>query len=365
MTSRKNEAKWIENRSRWQINVQKDGERKTFSSPIEGTKGKIQAEKKADEWLASKYNASNIRLASLWADFLADLKLNCGGAHYKKTEQLGRLYILPELQHKKVSAITVQDWQNCINKAYKKGLSKKTCENIRGAVTAFYRYAKKGRLKMEKPEDLTIPKDAPVGERHILQPEDIKTLFSVDYISKYNKQIPCHYIHAWRFIVATGLRRGELCGLRKEDIQGNAVKVCRSVNSLGEITKGKNDNANRWFMLCQLSQKILQEQQAMLKAKGIVSPWVFPDEQGELTDPNHLYKTWHTYRKQHGLKSSLHEIRHTHISVAKADVPAPLLKQAVGHSSKMDTFGIYGHEVEVGLQRLADTMDHVFSRILE
>lgn len=99
--------------------MQKDGERKTFSSPIEGTKGKIQAEKKADEWLSSKYNASNIRLASLWADFLADLKLNCGGAHYKKTEQLGRLYILPELQHKKVSAITVQDCKIALTKPTK------------------------------------------------------------------------------------------------------------------------------------------------------------------------------------------------------------------------------------------------------
>jgi len=34
---------------------------------------------------------------------------------------------------------------------------------------------------MERPEFLTIPRDAPVGQRNILQPNQLQTLFSVDY----------------------------------------------------------------------------------------------------------------------------------------------------------------------------------------
>lgn len=55
MATRKNEASWIESRGRWQINVQSDGERRTFSSSIAGKKGKIAAEKKADAWLEKSW----------------------------------------------------------------------------------------------------------------------------------------------------------------------------------------------------------------------------------------------------------------------------------------------------------------------
>ena len=45
---RKNEAKWYDSAKRWQIKIQKDGERRTFFSSTKGTKGKIAAEKAAD-----------------------------------------------------------------------------------------------------------------------------------------------------------------------------------------------------------------------------------------------------------------------------------------------------------------------------
>lgn len=44
--SRKNEAKWVASANRWQINVQLEGRRRTFTSSIKGLKGKIAAEKK-------------------------------------------------------------------------------------------------------------------------------------------------------------------------------------------------------------------------------------------------------------------------------------------------------------------------------
>lgn len=48
------EAIWVEARNRWQINVQKDGKRKNFTSSLPGRKGKHEAELKADEWLESQ-----------------------------------------------------------------------------------------------------------------------------------------------------------------------------------------------------------------------------------------------------------------------------------------------------------------------
>ena len=37
----------------------------------------------------------------------------------------------------------------------------------------------------------------------------------------------------------------------------------------------------------------------------------------------------------------------------------------VGHSANMDTFGVYGHEVDGELERAAKLLDKAFDRILE
>ena len=50
---RTNTAKWIESARRWQINVQKDGVRKTFTSAKPGRTGQREANRKADDWLGT------------------------------------------------------------------------------------------------------------------------------------------------------------------------------------------------------------------------------------------------------------------------------------------------------------------------
>ena len=135
MSIRKNEARWIESRQLWRIDVQTDGVRKVFYSSIKGRKGKIACERKADAWLEDNDGAlSNPRLDTLYADYLKEVKHTGSNAAYVKAEQIGRLYLLPTLGNKRIASITLQHWQNCITAAGKKGLAKKTCQNIRGAI---------------------------------------------------------------------------------------------------------------------------------------------------------------------------------------------------------------------------------------
>lgn len=48
MAKRTNTAKWMENQHRWQINVQKDGIRRSFTSSKPGRTGQREANAKAD-----------------------------------------------------------------------------------------------------------------------------------------------------------------------------------------------------------------------------------------------------------------------------------------------------------------------------
>ena len=336
--SRRAEAIWIESKKYWQVKVQKDGVRKAFTSSTKGRKGKHEAENKADEWLES--GTDDMRFPAAWAAFLEDQKSRTGTQNYIKNEANGRIHLAPIIGNRKLSSITPINWQACIDAAAKKNLSRRTCKNILGPISAFLHYCKRARLNVNPLEDgdVTIPNTAaPEKEKAILQPNDVKTLFAEPMIIKHGKPIAAHYIHAWRLIVVTGLRRGELCGLRREDVTTDRISVKRSVNNVSEETHGKNDNARSTIMLAPIMKKILADQTEYLKAQGIVSPWLFPDEWGDRANPKSVSDRWRSYCNQHGFKTTIHELRHTFISLSKNDLPEEMLKAVVGHSTSMDT----------------------------
>lgn len=362
MSKRQNEAVWIDSHHRWQINVQRNGQRKTFSCNTPGKKGKIEAERKADKWLDTMSN-DTISFTDAWALFMEDKRDTTGTANCTKLDSIYRTWFEPYLKRKRLSMITCQDWQRIVNAAAKDGKSKRSCINIRSAATSFYAFARKNRWEMEKPEYIDIPKNAPTGERTILQPGDLKTLFTCDTIKHYNKDQLCYYIYAYRLIVVLGLRRGELAGIMWNDIDENILHIRRAINSLDETTRGKNDNAIRDIYLPQIARDLFAQQRALMDEYQIDSPYVFPTPDGGTPDSNSIYGRWRTYREQHNIQSSLHELRHTMISIMKADMPVELLKPVVGHSEAMDTFGVYGHEVDGDLIRAADIIDTVYARI--
>ena len=102
---------------------------------------------------------------------------------------------------------------------------------IRAAETAFVKWCRRNKYTTLHP-DLSIPKNARMGKRTILQPTALKTLFSVDTRTYYGKPVFDEYIYAYRFAVATGLRPGELIGLWYGDIKGNTVNLRRSINAV-------------------------------------------------------------------------------------------------------------------------------------
>lgn len=61
---------------------------------------------------------------------------------------------------------------------------------------------------------------------------------------------------------------------------------------------------------------------------------------------------------------SPYEMRHTFVSVAK-NLAEGQIKSIVGHSKNMDTFGIYGHEVNSELQKTARDLDVIFAEIIK
>ena len=71
MQKRTNTAKW--NGTRWRIDVQKDGIRKSFYSSKKGRNGQREANKKADEWLEEDL-ISDIKICDLQEKMIEEKK---------------------------------------------------------------------------------------------------------------------------------------------------------------------------------------------------------------------------------------------------------------------------------------------------
>ena len=360
MGKRTNTAVWFEKYGRWQIKVQKDGQRRTFTSSKPGRTGQREANRKADAWLDDGIEKPRQKVGQGYPRVLEEKRQTTSRSNWEPMESRWRVHINPVLCNKPVAALSEQDLQNVINKAFaRSGLSHKSLCSLRADLTAFVKYCRKARLLTLLPESLTIPTTAAKPEKTILQPCDFVVLFNTDQTSYRGKTVKDPLVHAYRLAVLTGLRPGELRGLCWRDVKGDRLELHRSINHYQEITRGKNDNARRVVELSALARRELAAQRQESGPAGPNDP-VFDI-------PTDKYFAAHLARfcACNGLPACTpYELRHTFVSIAKV-LPAGLVKSLVGHSADMDTFGVYGHELEDDADRRTAALNEMFSRLLE
>ena len=242
-----------------------------------------------------------------------------------------------------------------------KPLSRKTIMTIRSTEISFLKWCRRNRYSTMFPE-LSIPKNARMGKKKILQPTALKVLFDVDTRLYYGKLVFDEYIYAYRFAVATGVRPGELVGLWYGDIKGNTVNLRRSINRLDEETTGKNENAIRSFDMGEEAREAYEAQVALLKASGIPLNYTTPLFQ--IQNQRALFKRWKKYQRDNGIEPqvTLYEMRHTFVSIESGVLTDSQLKMLVGHSKNMDTAGVYRHELDGQREDLAAATTAAFKK---
>lgn len=378
MTKRTNTATQIN--GRWMIKVQKNGARRTFYSSKPGRAGLREANAKADAWLDGDITDQRSRVRQLWPDYLADVEARSGYSNYRQIKSIGGAYVLPLLGSRVVADLTVGDLQSLVNKAYKHGaynstgtrplrsgetLSRKTLKNLVFVLKNFLKYCRViAHATTLNPETLCVPSGSRLNEKHILQPEALQTLFDSDLTTFRGKPRRDELIHAYRLAVLTGLRPGELIGLRWGDITPNdtSLHLRRAINIHGEETHGKNENAVRAVPLTAYSRSVIAAQRAYTLAEGCrvtANEPVF-----DISCEQTFLKRWYRYCAANDIdKVTLYELRHTFVSIASL-LPVGEVKGIVGHSRNMDTFGVYGHRVKAYDQVLSDDLYEVFERLL-
>lgn len=355
MSKRTNTAVWEEKYSRWRVAVQKDGIRKQFYSSTPGRTGQREANAKADRWLDEGIAVKASRVEDAGKLWLKSVELTTDHTNYRPVESRWRIWVLPVIGKKRVTTLTEQDLQDVIDRAHAGGLSKKTLQSLRGDLTAFLKYCRKSKLTTFRPEDVKIPAGARLKGKKVLQPDALLKLFSVDTTTYYRKRIPDPYIYAYRFQVLTGLRPGELMGLRWADVHGNTLQIARSINIEGNQTRGKNENSVRAFVMSDLARAVLEQQKQLTAGRESVF---------EIQAEQHYYDRWCIFCRVNEIPHvSVYELRHTFVSVAKK-LPEGEIKGLVGHSRNMDTYDVYGHALTGEDLETAQAVNDMFLRLL-
>lgn len=154
-----------------------------------------------------------------------------------------------------------------------------------------------------------------------------------------------------------GLRRGELCGLRWNDVDLEhktiTIENTRTQAGKKEIEKGtKTASSTRTLYLpdtlCDMLKAAKEHQQACraeYKNAYDDNDYVVVMEDGRPFRPNYLSELFSKFLADNDLpKIVLHELRHTFASLSnQAGIPAYNIGKALGHSTPATTQKIYTH----------------------
>ena len=161
--------------------------------------------------------------------------------------------------------------------------------------------------------------------------------------------------------LATGLRRGELLGLKWGDIdlKLGIIHVHRQVARVnGEVREVplKTKNAYRSIAISKEAVEMLKE---MEKHKR--SEYVFPSPTGGPISPDSVRHMLHRVLKRAGLPElRFHDLRHTFATLALQNgVDIKTVSGMLGHYSAGFTLDTYAHVTTAAQKEAADTMGNV------
>ena len=168
--------------------------------------------------------------------------------------------------------------------------------------------------------------------------------------------------------IAMGLRRGEILGLRWQDIDlaAGALKVRHSIGKGGVVRAPKTSHSRRAISLPPSVVDALKEQQArqledQARLEGAYQGhgFVVARQDGSAYLPDHLTHAFAKLAKRAGFTGlRFHDLRHTSATLLlAAGVDVKTIASRLGHSSAVVTLNTYAHMLRQMDEHAASKMD--------
>ena len=250
------------------------------------------------------------------------------------------------------------------------GLSPKTVRNIYGTLRQALSDAVRWELLPYNPADKVSPPAS-----HRVEPR----AWSGEQVARFllhTHELADPYSVVWRLLFLTGMRRGELLGLRWSDIdlvEGVVTVRQARVVAGGRVitTTPKSRAGNRTVSLDAVTvielAKLKNSHEAQAELFGywatdlvVVSPTGLPMQ------PKDLLQRFQKSARSAGLPViKLHEARHTYATLAlQQGTPVHVLSQRLGHSQASTTVNIYAHVLPTADRQVADQVGGKLDELL-
>lgn len=285
----------------------------------------------------------------------------------------------------RLNKLTTNDLQLFFNDKYrngrldgKGGLSPKTLKNMYNMFHEALQQAVTNKLIYSNPiKGVTLPKN---------KKPDIKTFNESEVLKICNIAKSERLGFAITFVFKTGLRIGEVCGLKWSvfDFEKNVFKINNTLQRVqkkkSELKEGENktyiiegepktQNSIRTIPLSTNTVKQLLEyrerqnkEKALLGIQPNETDYVFANEFGRYIEPSYLRKLYNKILKKAEIKHlNFHCIRHTYATIMiDKGVDVKSLSELLGHSSVEITMNLYCHPSLDTKRKAVDKLDEIF-----
>ena len=328
---------------------------KTKRKYVYGKKRKDVAEKLA-EALKERgdgllLDAGSLTVAEIMADWMDSEKESVRESTQSRREQVLRLYVYPNIGHLRLGKLNALHVRRLYATKLDEGLSPGTVRLIHANLSKALQKAVRWRLVgVNVARSATAPKSN-AEEVKPLTREEVKRLLDAARGDRFEA--------LYTLAVTCGLRRGELLGLRYEDIdlKRGTLQVRRSV-SKGKTNLPETSKSRRSIKLGRVATEALKRHK---KRQTLLSEWVFCTAKGTpICSQNLLWKAWGDMRERAGLPEGthLHQLRHTCATLLlQENVHPKLVSSLLGHSTIQQTLDTYSHVLDNMLGSAADGMD--------
>ena len=276
---------------------------------------------------------------------------------------------------KKLSAVLGKDAQQLLKPVREEVyLSSKTISHYHRLISSMLQTAVYWQLIPSNPADRVQPPK--VSRKKALFLDDKQSIHLLDLL----QEEPISYRTAITVLLFTGMRRGELLGLKWSDINfdNNTISIERSLLYLPD--KGLFEDETKTIgsdrvikvpataMLALKEYKAWQNQQRpLLGTAWGNSAYAFTSSEGETMRPDTLTNWFHTFILKTDLPPiHLHSLRHTNATLQIANgIPLTTVASNLGHADSATTTKIYAHAIQSAAAASAEMMDHLLNPVHE
>jgi integrase len=259
-------------------------------------------------------------------------------------------HIIPLIGHIQLTELNVHHIEKFLGKLREKGLAEATIKKILSIVSSSLISATRKDMIQKNPAAFADNKPK-IKRKQVDVWDEFEVKRFLDFVSRANTR----YYTALHLAIATGMRQGEILGLRWQDVDlsRKLISVKQTLSHDGkEFGPPKTESSIRSISIDDRTVEVLEQQRSFILLEKQRNQAVYVDHDlvnctnvGTPCNPRDLDKVWNRLRNKAGMKKiTFHDLRHTHASLLlKNNVHPKVVSERLGHSSIQITLDLYSH----------------------